>query len=606
MIIQHNMLANYTNRQLGINNKSISKNTERLASGYRINRAADDAAGLAISEKMRGQIRGLQRAAQNAEEGMNFCQVADGAMQELESIIQRIRELSVQSANDTYIEPDRETIQEEVGYLIEEIDRITDDTEFNTIKVFKKNRVKTEYEEITGSKLVQVGNPSGIEIEGKNYGITEVLGADHVYQGKYMDSPVDFLGTGWNNTGVDTDTKLTNFGSGLGSISSLQNLYGINIPVKSSSNRNVTMASSDNKSEIILKYSGIINGNYTGGRNEKGEYLITGIEIKTYDKELSDQSKQLVNSKNLVNTCGYLALGTKGAGNSTQYYGAWLDFSGLGKDYDLESLDKQGFNTGCMHCNGSKRYNIRFTTDNCSKTNADGINYNYEVNGKIHTIILNINGCKDGSELVKRMMSVANSERDFTSHYIQMAYNDNEPVKLYMYDSLSDSKGSQFEPVTREDPNVNNSLLTTWVRVPIISKVYKYEDAERVLQVGSNTNQIVALEQPWIDTSRLGLSMLDVTTQEGAEASIQMNDYAIEILNNERSKMGALYNRLEHIYANDMSGRENLQTSESLIRDADLADEMVQYSSRNIIQQAAQSVLAQSNSMPEGLLALIS
>lgn len=135
--------------------------------------------------------------------------------------------------------------------------------------------------------------------------------------------------------------------------------------------------------------------------------------------------------------------------------------------------------------------------------------------------------------------------------------------------------------------------------------MYKYEDGERILQVGSNTNQIVALEQPWIDASRLGLSALNLTTQEGAEASIQLNDYALEILNNERSKMGALYNRLEHAYANDMNGSENMQASESLIRDANLADEMVQFSSINIIQQAAQSMLAQSNSSQEGILPLL-
>lgn len=151
------------------------------ASGYRINRSADDAAGLSISEKMRGQIRGLMQRARNTEDGMNFCQVADGAMQELEGIIHRIRELSVQASNDTYIEPDRETIQKEVEHLIGEIDRITDDTEFNTIKVFKKNRVKTEYEEVTGSKLVPIGS-TNIEIDGKNYGLAEVIGTDHVYQ----------------------------------------------------------------------------------------------------------------------------------------------------------------------------------------------------------------------------------------------------------------------------------------------------------------------------------------------------------------------------------------------------------------------------------------
>lgn len=592
MIIQHNMIANFTNRQMGINNKSLSKRTEKLSSGYRINRSADDAAGLSISEKMRGQIRGLMQGARNTEDGMNFCQVADGAMQELEGIIHRIRELSVQASNDTYIEPDRETIQKEVEHLIEEIDRITDDTEFNTIKVFKKNRVRTEYEEVTGSKLVPIGS-TNIEIDGKNYGLAEVIGADHVYQGKHMDSPIDFLGTGWHNTGIDKGSTLY---SGK-SINNIQSQYGITIPEKSSSSGDLVIYSSDNKSEITLKY--------TGNMNEKGEHLLYRIDINTYDKEVSDVTKKLIDDNSFEGNNIYGACGTKGYGSSTQYYSAWLDFSGLGIDYDVASLDKQGFNTGCTHCSGRNRYNIRFTTDNCSKTNADGTNYNYEKNGYIHTIILNVTGCQNGNELVSCIMSAANSERGFTNHYIQMAYNDNEPAKLYMYDDVPGSSTSQFEPVTREDNTIDNSFGVTWVRVPITKKVYKYEDGERILQVGSNTNQIVALEQPWIDASRLGLSALNLTTQEGAEASIQLNDYALEILNNERSKMGALYNRLEHAYANDMNGSENMQASESLIRDANLADEMVQFSSINIIQQAAQSMLAQSNSSQEGILPLL-
>lgn len=131
MIIQHNLLAMNTNRQLGINNKGQQKKTETLSSGYRINRASDDAAGLGISEKMREQVRGLNRASDNVEEGIFLVQTAEGALNETHSILQRMRELSVQAANDTCTTDDRAAIQNEVNQLIEEVDRIAYQTEYN-------------------------------------------------------------------------------------------------------------------------------------------------------------------------------------------------------------------------------------------------------------------------------------------------------------------------------------------------------------------------------------------------------------------------------------------------------------------------------------------
>jgi flagellin len=133
MIIQHNMAAANTNRQLGITNGNIQKSTEKLSSGYRINRAGDDAAGLSISEKMRGQIRGLDQASTNAQDGISLIQTAEGAMNEVHSIIQRMRELNVQAANDTNVSEDRESIKKELTQLSAEIDRIADTTEFNTM-----------------------------------------------------------------------------------------------------------------------------------------------------------------------------------------------------------------------------------------------------------------------------------------------------------------------------------------------------------------------------------------------------------------------------------------------------------------------------------------
>lgn len=135
MIINHNIAALNTHRQLGANNTNASKNLEKLSSGLKINRAGDDAAGLAISEKMRGQIRGLDMAQKNAQDSISLIQTAEGALNETHDILQRMRELAVQSSNDTNTETDREELQKEVNQLAEEITRISTDTEFNTKKL---------------------------------------------------------------------------------------------------------------------------------------------------------------------------------------------------------------------------------------------------------------------------------------------------------------------------------------------------------------------------------------------------------------------------------------------------------------------------------------
>lgn len=131
MVVQHNLIAMNSNRQLGVITGSQAKSAEKLSSGYQINRAADDAAGLKISEKMRSQIRGLDRASTNAQDGISLIQTAEGALNEAHSILQRMNELAVQGANDTNQDIDRDAINEELAALTEELDRIAETTQFN-------------------------------------------------------------------------------------------------------------------------------------------------------------------------------------------------------------------------------------------------------------------------------------------------------------------------------------------------------------------------------------------------------------------------------------------------------------------------------------------
>ena len=156
MVVQHNMTAANANRMLGITTSAQAKSTEKLSSGYRINRAADDAAGLSISEKMRSQIRGLNKASDNAQDGVSAIQVAEGALNETHSILQRMNELATQAANDTNTSTDRSAISEEMKALSSEIDRIRSTTQFNT-----QNLLDGSFKE----KHLQIGALSGQSID---------------------------------------------------------------------------------------------------------------------------------------------------------------------------------------------------------------------------------------------------------------------------------------------------------------------------------------------------------------------------------------------------------------------------------------------------------
>lgn len=183
MIINHNMNALNAHRNMGVNNTNAGKSMEKLSSGLRINRAGDDAAGLAISEKMRGQIRGLTQASRNSADGISMIQTAEGALNETTNILQRMRELAVQASNDTNTSSDRNEIQKEINALTEEVDRIANNTEFNTQKLLNGNKsgvggdvVNKEVAESKAKFKVELKDAlqehNEITIDGKLYKVT--------------------------------------------------------------------------------------------------------------------------------------------------------------------------------------------------------------------------------------------------------------------------------------------------------------------------------------------------------------------------------------------------------------------------------------------------
>lgn len=212
MIVQHNMTALNANRQLGITNTNLSKSTEKLSSGYRINRASDDAAGLSISEKMRGQIRGLKQASTNAQDGQSLIQTAEGAMNEIHSVLQRMRELTVQAKNDTYLQEDRAKIKTEVDQLQSEITRIATQTQFNKMNLLTGSYKSMQFQ--VGANDNQVINlsisrltASALNVEG----IASAIGNTTVSKGSIIGNQLSIIDA--------AITKVSTARSNLGAIS---------------------------------------------------------------------------------------------------------------------------------------------------------------------------------------------------------------------------------------------------------------------------------------------------------------------------------------------------------------------------------------------------
>ena len=186
MVVQHNLSAMNTNRQMGTVTNALSKSTEKLSSGYKINRAADDAAGLSISEKMRSQIRGLNKASSNAEDGISLIQVAEGALNETHSILQRMNELATQAANDTNTTSDRTAIQQEMTQLTSELDRIYSTTQFNTMNLLDGSfKAKNLQVGALSGQVIQL-SISSMKASDIGIGATEIKVSSNAAAGKSM------------------------------------------------------------------------------------------------------------------------------------------------------------------------------------------------------------------------------------------------------------------------------------------------------------------------------------------------------------------------------------------------------------------------------------
>ena len=287
MVVQHNLTAMNSNRMLGVTTSKQAKSTEKLSSGYKINRAADDAAGLSISEKMRKQIRGLTQASSNAQDGISAVQTAEGALNEVQDMLQRMNELAVKAANGTNSEDDRNYIQDEVNQLIKEIDRVSTTTKFNETYLLKGDDAAKATVADTTVKAGTVGgtgaNPTfeieftgitaptegksdvTINIAGKSYSVTVEKGDDATKIGDKIASAI-------NNNKIVDDTA--------GEYEATNNAGTITLTGAKQAAATTNLAdATDNKNAVTVKSSGILTLSLHVGADSTSDNQIS-VDIK--------------------------------------------------------------------------------------------------------------------------------------------------------------------------------------------------------------------------------------------------------------------------------------------------------------------------------------
>lgn len=546
MRIQHNLSAMNSLSSYHNNNKALSGNLEKLSSGYRINSAADDAAGLAISEKMRSQIAGLEKAQDNANDGISLVQTAEGALTEVNSMLTRLTTLATQSANGTYEDGvDRVNLQEETDALLSEMDRISQSTNFNGINL------------LDGS-LAGAGSAGGA-IKGAK--IATFKPAEQ--QGNAFDA------TGGNMT-IDKETFVVDGATATVDWSKLS--ADDQGKLKADWTSNSSKAAGDDAAKIMQD---TINGAFKdAGFSTSVEVVATtaGGSTKFAIKSKDESGQSSIN---------VLANGVGGSATAT--------------------------NTGV----GQKLFNITAGTAIEGKhTLSNGADmsgkFNMNINGTDFAIeTIGINATSKGSDVAAALktaidatitkynagvtedlkLDASNFTVDFTKDG-RISVQNGSDAKV----GFNDIKGfgvAKALGISNESSNVKGKGLT--------------------LQVGDTNKdyQKVTVSIEDMSSKGLGLSNLSVANQDAAGKAIDTIKSAVNKVSTQRGKLGALQNRLDHTLKNLDSTTQNITAAESQIRDVDMAKEMTKYSKNNILVQASQSMLAQANSMPQGVLSLL-
>ncbi|MEW8957278.1 flagellin [Clostridium sp.] len=561
MIINHNMNAMNAHRNMGMNTVNSGKSMEKLSSGLRINRAGDDAAGLAISEKMRGQIRGLDQASRNAQDGISLIQTAEGSLNETHSILQRMKELSTQAANGTNTEADRSSIQDEMNQLTSEINRIGNTTEFNTQKLLNGGMDSANGAKVTDATSAEITLAGTVTVATSDDDLTITVDGKTFNIGGISVASADEAGAKAAATALGEKT------SGGVKLSEL-------VDIKANSAGKLTFTSKSTGSNSSIKFSaadpalGVAATDSNTGKNS------------TIERHGIEGSKELGET---TTTTGTTTTTTKGSITT--------------KNGDSFKVTVGSESEVTVTLNKGKTYDVNNDDENVASAARNelvkDINESLQqagLSGKVSASLSNDNKLQFISETGKDI-AVSGAK----AFGVETA--DEKNVKNIDQPVGPGTQGSGFNTTFQIGANKGQSMALN------INDM-----RASALGITGNAGEAGFTKANGVTDGSTDIKQeaaLNIMTKEDASKSIETLDKAIATVSAERGKLGAYQNRLEHTINNLGTSSENLTAAESRIRDVDMAKEMMNFSKNNILSQAAQAMLAQANQQPQGVLQLL-
>ncbi len=590
MRIQHNIAAMNAYRNYNNNTSAVSSNLEKLSSGYKINRAGDDAAGLAISEKMRAQITGLKSASKNVKDGISLVKTAEGAMQEVQDMLNRMVSLATQSANGTYDnEVDRANLQAEVEQLKSEINRIADSANFNGINLLDGSKeIKTTYNLTNATS----GAETGFKIlkEGQ-------LGVS-AQAGKFS---YDLSQLKLSTSGAVAGGKVT---VTIGGISFSVSLSGLSV-----SNGTATGADLAGAIVTAFKTSATLSactsfGGSTVTVSKNGSTLIIEMDQAPTAKWDRDMQLSISVSSMGMNTASSVGFNqgeqfmptvdVEPIDNTQQrlYAQAEIDLSKLQiRDGTSIQIGKTTYTFAIGKDSGYKNAaNVIDLTDKTLKQIQTSTGYAIAAN-RLSKVAANNNTFFVGSNALDGKVSLTEKEGAVDYSINNLAGEDGIAVS---------AAGTAASSLSFDVTDANWKGLVKFGQATVNGNGL-------TLQIGDTSDDFnqMTVSIGDIHTKALGVDGIDISTQGGAQSAVKTIRAAINQVSSIRGVLGATQNRLDHTSNNLSVMTENIQDAESTIRDTDVAEEMMAYTKNNILVQSAQAMLAQANQIPQGVLQLL-
>ena len=575
MVVQHNLTAMNSNRMLGLTTKTQAKSTEKLSSGYKINRAADDAAGLSISEKMRKQIRGLTQASLNAQDGISAVQTAEGALTEVHDMLQRMNELAVKASNGTMSEDDRSYVQNEIDQLVTEIDRVSETTKFNETYLLKGS----------GDKSATVKADATIGATSSEATVTAAKG--NIFSGTIASG----LASGTEDTATvtytdaegNTRTKEVTFKAGADAEATAKNLAKAIEDDKDLGR--IFNASADKSGKLTVESK--LNGNKTDDSKNAVSTITFKSDAGVLKTAITGVTTEAATGESVTFTL------TNKAGVNQLQDGNSITIDGKTYTYDSAKVST------------TDDANTFKSLDDLQKLLGDDYEVSVEITAtktsqkwKVDTTTGASAAIVDGDAVVTTETTDLNAAK-----------------KTAALDSVGTGDGTTaFTNVPKPTGNTAGTQVTysdTVITLNIARKAaVETSDALTLsLQVGADSTEEnkISVDIESMSAKSLGIDGLKVdgTNSTNADNAIDTIAEAIQKVSTQRSALGAVQNRLEHTINNLDNVVENTTSAESQIRDTDMATEMVKYSNNNILAQAGQAMLAQANQSNQGVLSLL-